>query len=135
MNSKEYIRKELKNIIEVFKNIKLLYEYDELCKIHTVKILPNDFTELNDKFAEFQYSLIEYFMDKYPNESVLFITNDSPIKINNPEFTFIGELYLDINKRLTQIEFSKLLKSLSTNCNFNKKPEKIAGENNYALAA
>ncbi len=135
MSSKEYIKKELTKIITVFKNIKLLYEYDGLSQIHTVKVLPKDFFELNDDFAEFQSSLIEYFIDNHPDESVLFISSESPIEINNPEFTFIGEFYLDFDKRLTQEEFNKLLKSLSSNCNFDKKPEKIAGENNYALAA
>ena len=135
MSSKEYIKKELTRIISVFKNIKLLYEYDDLSQIHTVKVIPKDFFNLNDDFAEFQSLLIEYFIDNHPDESILFISSESPIEINNPEFTLIGDLYLNLNKRLSQIEFNKLLKSLSSNCNFNKKPEKIAGENNFALAA
>lgn len=135
MSSKEYIKRELKNIITIHRSIKLFYEYDKLSKIHSVKILPDNFTEINDNFVEFQYSLIEYFIENYPSESILFVSNESPIEINNPEFTLIGDLYLDLNKRLSQLEFNKLLKSLSSNCNFNKKPEKIAGENNYALAA
>ncbi|MBI9054416.1 MAG: hypothetical protein JEY96_11400 [Bacteroidales bacterium] len=135
MSSKEYIKKELKRIINVFKNIKLLYEFDELSQIHTVKALPRDFFEFNEEFLYVQSTLIEYFMDNYPKESILFVSNDSPIEITNPEFTLTGIHYLDLDKEISKISFNELFKTLSANCNFDKKPEKIAGENNYALAA
>lgn len=131
MSSKEYIKDKLTQIIKVFKRAKFNYEFDELSNIHAIKVLPSDFYEINDDFAEFQSSLIEFFIEHYPNESVLFISDESLIDVINPEFTAIGDFYIDPFKKIDLL--NKLLKSFDYS--FDKKPEKIAGENNYALAA
>ncbi len=132
MNSREYIIEKFNKLINEIKNIKLIYEFDELSCIHTIKILPITFFDLNDDFAEFQSEMIEYFIVNYPNESILFISEeDSIIDIINPEFILVGESYIEPNNKMDLL--SKLVKS--TEQNFDKKPEKIAGENNYALAA
>ncbi len=132
MNSREYIKEKLNELVKEIKSIKLIYEFDELSCIHTIKVLPITFFDLNDDFTEFQSDIIEYFMVNYPNESVLFISEeDKIVDIIKPEFILIGELYIDANKKMDLL--NKLLKL--TEQSFDKKPEKIAGENNYALAA
>ncbi|MFP4023086.1 MAG: hypothetical protein ACLFVR_01070 [Thiohalospira sp.] len=132
MSSKEYIKKNLEELVKNIKDIKLFYEFDDLSCIHTIKVLPKTFYDLNDEFVEFQSSIIEYFFKNFPNENILFISEDDNfVDIINPEFILTGEYYIDPNNKMDLL--SKLVKS--TEQIFDKKPEKIAGENNYALAA
>lgn len=132
MSSIKYIKESLKKLVKEIKDIKLIYEFDNLSCIHTIKVLPKTFYDLNDDFAEFQSDMIEYFIENFPNESILFISEDDNITdIIKPDFVLTGEFYIDPNKKMDLL--SKLLKS--TEQSFDKKPEKIAGENNYALAA
>lgn len=132
MSSIKYIKESLKKLVKEIKDIKLIYEFDNLSCIHTIKVLPKSFYDLNDDFAEFQSNMIEYFIENFPNESILFISeDDNIIDIIKPDFVLTGEFYIDPNKKMDLL--SKLLKS--TEQSFDKKPEKIAGENNYALAA
>jgi hypothetical protein len=101
MNSREYIIEKLNKLINEIKNIKLIYEFDELSCIHTIKVLPITFFDLNDDFAEFQSEMIEYFIENYPNESILFISEeDSIIDIINPEFILAGESYIEPNNKM-----------------------------------
>jgi len=97
MNAKEYIIKKIDQIISKFKDIKVLYQYDKNEYSHYIKIIPSKTYKANQDYIKFETEFILDFINKFPNEEIIFITENDLIDIDPNKITYIkvGDFFKD----------------------------------------
>ena len=101
-NAKTYIVCKLKEVANILPEIKILYKYDSYTKEHLIKVTSKDIFE-SDEFKENEVNIITEFIDKYPDESLIFFSSDDWIDIDIPD-----EI---INSISCSLDFEKLFSS------------------------
>ncbi|MFA5327735.1 MAG: hypothetical protein WC384_08100 [Prolixibacteraceae bacterium] len=121
MTSKEYIKNRLQSLLKDFPQITFFYQFDDRTDLHQVLVEPSSEFRLNMEFRNDEADFIFDFDSLFFPESIVFISEDSLIRIDNPEF----------------IIYTPLITELTTDYSLLNIKDKayLAGENNYALAA
>lgn len=96
-NAKTYILSKLKEVIKIVSSIKILYKYDSFSKEHLIKVFPSLEYNKNEKYQEIEGEIIFDFINKYPNDSLVFFTEDDWIDIVKPDEIFQGLNYKENN--------------------------------------
>jgi hypothetical protein len=120
MNSKEYIKIKLQELLKLYPQLTFFYQFDENVNLHQVLVEPKIEFESNDAFQSDEADFTFKFDNLFFPESIVFISEDSLIKIDSPEFILYSPLGLET---LSGYSFDV------------EKWAYPAGENNYALAA
>ena len=153
---REFIKKRLLHIKEVFNQFYPRYEYHEYSNTHFILVEPfilNTTEEFELMCADIIIDMIELF----PDESIAFITKDSLVHLESPEILFADEVVffeqITFNKNVTIISEGDLHFSTehfrSKEIGFNsgisaefdvfsvkvKANKTIMEENNFAMAA
>jgi hypothetical protein len=81
-----------------FSALSFKYQYDHEVKQHVVDILPAKDAD-SDDFIDIASSEISEFLDQFPNEGVLFVSDDPYIKVENPLYTIPHPGNHNIRKR------------------------------------
>jgi hypothetical protein len=124
MNSKEYIKTGLQRLVNLYPQLTFIYQFDEIESMHMVQVEPQDEFESNKAYQVDEADLTFDFDNSFFPESIVFISKDSLIKVDSPEF---------ILKNFTPFRIEDFL--LNYSYNGIKDKEYQSGENNYALAA
>jgi len=124
MNSKEYIKTGLQRLVNLYPQLTFIYQFDEIESMHMVQVEPQDEFESNKAYQVDEADLTFDFDNSFFPESIVFISKDSLIKVDSPEF---------ILQNFTPFRIEDLL--LNYSYNGIKDKEYLSGENNYALAA
>ena len=109
MKSKEFIVEKLKELVSIFPDLKVRYEFDSNTLTHKIEINPLELFESNDDYLNAEMNLENDFEDTFPNENIIFISNDSLTQIHNPEYEFgynisIGEqTYINFHYDISKI--------------------------------
>jgi hypothetical protein len=100
MTAKEFIVKELKNLIIQFPQVRVRYEFHKLVNAHFVEIVPYRLYHSNDDFFLWEYETWNRYVDLYPKEGLCFISDDALVSVKNAELTLYGADYVrkHINK-------------------------------------
>jgi hypothetical protein len=85
MKSKKFIQKRLKELFDKFNNIKIQYEYNANTATHIIEINPINFFK-NENYIILEAELEEKFENLFPDQSIIFISENSLSKIKNAEF-------------------------------------------------
>jgi len=122
MNSKEYIKTGLQQLVNLYPKLTFIYQFDEVENMHIVQVEPQDEFDSNEAYQEDEANLTFDFDNTFFPESIVFISQESLISISSPECI----LYTPhvINDVLLSFSYKGI-----------KDKEYLAGENNYALAA
>ncbi len=88
MTAKEYIKNIIQKLVNDHRNIEVSYQYDDLSDTHIIKVVPSEIYYNDESYKDIELSIYEDFFKKYPDQSLVFITSDSLIDIDNPEFVF-----------------------------------------------
>lgn len=123
-NSKVFLKSSLKRIFLELDNIEVAYEFRLSSNTHIVEVKPNSVYTDCKKYINKEIELEEAFNKNFPNEELLFITENSLTQIKTPEFIFKLKLKYDLASLITPIF---LTNSQSKNA--------ITGKPSYALAA
>lgn len=91
ITSKEFLREQLQSIYNKLYNIEISYEFRT--GTHIIKIAP-EYIYNNNEYIELEIELEEAFLKKFPNEEIMFISNNSLTEIKNAEFVFLPTLNL-----------------------------------------
>lgn len=150
MNSQQYIIDRLEKISEKFHGIKIRYEIrTRTYRKHIIEILPFSFFQ-NHEYLKLESDLEFDFESSFPNEEIMFISENSLTKINESIFSIGYDSYkikLDISDLSTPFKqgifTSKMISSfvdiqllLTDNpINFEEPYLKYGSINDYALAA
>lgn len=120
MNSKEYLKTKLQALQIFYPQLTFFYQFDGAENLHVIQVEPKNELESNRAFQNDEADFIFAFDNLFFPESVVFISEDSLISINTPEFIlytpFIFEVPLDYSFDITDKAY-------------------LSGENNYVLAA
>lgn len=104
MTSIKFIEDYISKLVVRFPEVKCLYEYGESDDSHIVKVEPIEVFKNNEEYAIFENEMYLIFSQKYPQDSLLFITNDSLVDVKNPIYEKTGRTYLlNILKNYTLI--------------------------------
>lgn len=79
---KKFIIVEIEKLAEKFPEISFKYGFDRVATQHLIEIEPD--TEFkNELYMNAEFDLIDAFICKFPEEDILFISNDKHIRIEN----------------------------------------------------
>lgn len=102
-NSKEFLKSRLKKIFLELDNIEVAYEFRSASNTHIVEVKPNSVYTDCSKYITKEIELEEVFNEKFPDEELLFITENSLTQIKSPEFIFNLKLKYDLASIITPI--------------------------------
>ena len=122
MNSNEYIRKGLHKLLKQYPQLTFFYQFDKKSNLHQILVEPINEFESNKSFKNDEADFIFDFDNLFFPESIVFISENSLIKIESPEFIF--------KSYPIDLEYNMQFK-----CQGIKDQGYLSGENNYALAA
>lgn len=102
MKSKEYIFKNLRELVARFPQIKFRYQFDELEQTHIVEVTPLEVFEDDQNYKIAEGDLTFEFDRTFSPETVMFVSEHSLTRITNPEKVFrkedqvVWEFYQDL---------------------------------------
>lgn len=99
MESTDFILRELEQLVVLFPNVKVRYEYNDLANVHTVEIVPNDIFYSNNDYMNWERKIVDDFISKYPTENVCFISDDALVGIEKSSYENQGRYYGEEVKR------------------------------------
>ncbi len=86
MQTVDFIENWLKNIAINFQEAKIRYEYRKSTQSHLIEILPLAFFEQEEAYLMEELKFEDEFEKLFPNENVVFISEDSLTKIQHSDF-------------------------------------------------
>jgi hypothetical protein len=93
MNTKQHLLRELKALAVKLPNIRARYEYNSDALVHFVEVVPKEVYYSNEEYISWEIDVINRFIERFPAENICFISDDSPVIIENAELTLCGESY------------------------------------------
>lgn len=100
MNSIDFVKNKLQELVKFIPYIKCMYEFDEFDSTHYIKILPKQFYEIDELYISKEEEIISQFIKDYPYEGIVFITEEDDVDIHNPIYEIKGMLYELFTKSL-----------------------------------
>ena len=92
MTSKEFIKEKVKELLDIFTDVRVRYCYSEEEGVHFIEIVP-DYICNDDTFCEWESKIIDDFSEIYPAEGICFIPEDSIITIEEAQWVLYGSDY------------------------------------------
>ena len=90
---RDYVVQQLNELVSEFIDIQASYRYDHLCETFYVKILPSVTFKEDDSLTCKRADILDNFLDVYPDESIVFLTEGSSIKMELIEYFVEGDNY------------------------------------------
>jgi len=103
MKIKEYIIKKLNELIENFPFLKASYFVDDFSKSNYIKILPLNEFEGNKEYKEFEIKMIIDFINQYPYDEIVFVSEKNILELSNLVYEIEGKLFTDKHTYNTDI--------------------------------
>lgn len=108
MTPKEYIKIELQKLIDQFPEMAFGYKFDQHSSTHVIRVEPLEFYSSNKQYANEEARIIYEFTNTYLSESILFVSEESLIKVLDPEFVVVSQNYIvksNLESVLTPVSF------------------------------
>lgn len=128
LTSINFIINELKNLHNKFTSSNIRYEFCSSTNTHLVEVTPIKFYN-SETYMLAELDLEDLFFEKYPNEDLVFISEQSLSKIGEPVFEIFSQ-----ETGIFRAEFYEF-PIFSDFVDIYENEYQNAGENNYALAA
>jgi hypothetical protein len=93
MNSFSYLKDKLGELVKTVPHVRVRYAYDSEFKNHIVEIKPAEVYRDDLTFAENESALCLDFSEKFPYDSIIFISEDDAVKVEHPDLVIQGILY------------------------------------------
>src|SRR5690554_282667 len=91
-NAKNFLRKRLNEIFVAIDNIEIAYEHRLTTNTHIIEVKPNSVFKESKAYADMEMALEEEFEQMFPEEELLFISENSLTQLEQPEFKFSVKL-------------------------------------------
>lgn len=124
MKSKEYIKDRLQNLLNIYPQLTFFYQFDDAEKLHMVEVEPLKDFDSNLAFQNDEADFIFDFDNSFFPESIVFISKNSLISIDSPEYILKNYTSFGLEDVIPNYSFIGI-----------KDIEYLSGDNNYALAA
>lgn len=129
MDAKIYIKNKLKEISNIFPELRFRYQFDKNTQTHIVEVKPLSTYESNETYVQYEADLMFDFENEFFPQTILFVSEESLTQITEPEFTVQKELQKEqlFTSRPLEANYSYALDMEGLFC--------VEANNNYALAA
>jgi len=94
MKTKEYIRKKLNEISDIFPELIFRYQFNENTETHIIEVRPLETYQTNVDYIKCEAELMYDFENEFFPETILFVSEDSLTQITNPEFSIQKQVLL-----------------------------------------
>ena len=121
--SQLFLRNNLNKIFLKLDNVEISYEFRGLSNTHIIEVKPNSIYSNCIEYIDMEIELEEEFMMKFPEEEILFISEESLTSIEMPLFVLKYKVQYSFANLYTPI---KVKNDLSIDC---------FDESDYTLAA
>ncbi|SMO77669.1 hypothetical protein SAMN06265379_107109 [Saccharicrinis carchari] len=125
MNSRQFLETKLNELHSRFNEVQIRYEYRANTNSHIIEVIPLSFFEDNEEYMNVEAGIEEEFESSFPNENILFVSEDSLTEIKSPILEWGYEL-IKFDNEVFNLEF--VVEGFSECVEFQD-------SNNYALAA
>lgn len=86
MDSTLFVITQLTELIKLFGNIKVRYEFKKEPIVHLIEVYPKEVYQSNEDYISWESKLYDKFTEQYPLENICFISEDAFVKAENPIF-------------------------------------------------
>lgn len=86
----EHIISKLQEMVKKIPSIKVLYKYDSESNDHLIEVLPKSEYLSNVEIEEVESQIVLDFIEKFPYESIIFLTDQDGISMENHNDVFVG---------------------------------------------
>lgn len=93
MNSKQFIKDRLRNLVEKFPQITFLYQFNEIDQTHIVEVLPFTKYEEDNDYKDAEGDLTYEFDRLFSPETIMFVSENSLTRVKKPEEVFKQECF------------------------------------------
>jgi len=118
MNAQSYIKNKIQELVEKFPQLKAGYSFEPLTMAHYIKIEPSKEFNQNNDYIAFETDFILSFIDRYPFEEIVFITEEDIIDLEDPSFIVEGMLFTREGKNYP-ITFADIAMQILQNSDIN----------------
>jgi len=94
MKTKEYIRKKLNEISDIFPELIFRYQFNENTETHIIEVKPFETYQTIGEYIKYEAELIYDFENEFFPETILFVSEDSLTQITDPEFSIQKQVLL-----------------------------------------
>lgn len=98
MESKNFVHEELKQFVKRFAATCVRYEYDPHALVHMVEVLPGKVYHTDQAYIAWENDIYNRFVNKFPCENICFTTEDSPVRVEQPDMELFGDGFLYTSK-------------------------------------
>lgn len=95
----EYLKKQLTEFVNAFKNAKVNYEYDEQIGLHSIEVLPQSVFD-SDEFAKWERHFFKNAFQNVPGEDISFFSENAYVGINHVDWSIQGSEYEQVDLML-----------------------------------
>lgn len=85
-----FIEKSLHELIELFPQTRVRYEYDVAAQVHSVEVLPNELYASDKDYIVWENELSDRFIALFPDQNLCFISEDALVSIREVQFELKG---------------------------------------------
>ena len=93
MKVKDYIIEKLNELVTLFPLIKVSYQIDDCSNSNYIKVVPKEEFDYNPDYQKFETNFIIEFINQFPYDEVVFVSDGSLIEIQNPVYEVEGRLF------------------------------------------
>lgn len=93
MNSFSYFKNKLAELVKTVPYIRIRYSYDPEFLNHIVEIKLAEVYQDDMTFAEIESTLCLDFSNRYPYDSIIFISEEDVVKVECPDLVLKGRLF------------------------------------------
>jgi len=119
------MKDELQLLFSLIEGIEIRYEFKKSISTHFIEVKPLDLFNSNRLYIEKEIKLEDKFSKLFPNEDLVFISQDSLSKIDNPDLILPFKINYKQENKSINFDVDLII-------GFEME---VYGENNYALAA
>lgn len=125
MESKNFVHEELKQFVKRFAATCVRYEYDPHALVHMVEVLPSKVYHTDKEYIAWENDIYNRFVNKFPCENICFISEDSLVKVKQPDFELFGDEFFYTSKEKSRTIYKltavRNISNTSANVTFSKR--------------
>lgn len=131
ISSEKFLIEKIKQLISVYTDTKLSLAFDKLTETFYIKVCPAKNYLNSSDLQDLSADLLDEFLDLYPDDSMVFITEHSLVKFSEFDSEYAG---VDYKEKVVKKPFF-LDNFLNFELDIKKNETVFTTDNTYALAA
>ena len=93
MIAKDWIVKEIKDLVLLMPHLRVRYENHLISNTHFLEVVPNSVFYLDEQYKTWEEEVTFKFIENFPNQNICFISDDAIVGIEHIDFEIAGKLF------------------------------------------